>query len=209
MSNNSSNLTELGLNVEGDLREQPCGIEGYEDKTWHDYFVEQTDLALQSTVALASEAKKAGLTVDNFPEIAESIEQYITSIDTYATQYGLTKEQLIETNYGGLCTEESIRSALERVFLAQAYMGQKLGSYEFSDEEIQAFYDENKRSLDTVSYRVMIFSDATSSDTTAESESSSSESSEAQDSEASGSSEVSEAQDELAGLTAQEKRKRC
>lgn len=146
-SNNSSNLTALGLDIEGDLRTQPCGVEGYEEKNWHEYFVDQTNLALQSTVALAAEAKKEGISVDTTPSVQESIDNYMASLETYATQYGITTEQLIETNYGGLCTEEGIRAALERVFLAQAYMGQKLDSYEFSDDEIQAFYDENKRSL--------------------------------------------------------------
>lgn len=124
----------------------------------------------------------------------------MASLETYATQYGITTEQLIETNYGGLCTEEGIRAALERVFLAQAYMGQKLDSYEFSDDEIQAFYDENKRSLDTVSYRVMLFSDATSSST--EESSSSSDSSTTEESQES--SDASE-ESQVPNLTAKEK----
>ena len=66
-SNNSSNLTTLGLDIEGDLRTQSCGVEGYEGKNWHEYFVDQTNLALQSTVALAAEAKKKELALRQLP----------------------------------------------------------------------------------------------------------------------------------------------
>ena len=206
-SNNSSNLTTLGLDIEGDLRTQSCGVEGYEGKSWHEYFVDQTNLALQSTVALAAEAKKEGISIETTPSVQESIDNYMASLESYATQYGITTEQLIETNYGGLCTEEGIRAALERVFLAQAYMSQKLDSYEFSGDEIQAFYDENKRSLDTVSYRVMLFSDATSSSTD-ESSSSSASSSTEESQESSDTSEESQAQDGVSNLTAKEKAER-
>ena len=142
----SSVLPYLGLDTTKSFASQQ-----YNDTmTWQDYFDQMTiDFLLESTV-LADDAK-----ANNFNHDVEAdYKDYLASIEEGAKEASLSKAQYIKSLFGTYATEANLKSIMQEYLLGQAYYEQLLIDNEPSEEDITAYYEENKKDYDTVDYRI-------------------------------------------------------
>lgn len=132
-----------------------------------DSFVTSALSGIQQTYSLYDEAQKAGYTLTE--EDRQAIEQTISYYAAYAQMsgYGST-DSFIAANFGKGCSEETYRAWMEKQYIAQGYAQQQLDSYTYTDEELQAYYDENSNDFDLVTYRTFFISSTAAEDQTEE-----------------------------------------
>ncbi len=106
--------------------------------TWFDAILIDTMASVEGTLALAEEAKAAGI------ELSEQEHKYIEDSLQYATDYYLDDG----------VTEEDITKAMELSILAQKYTTHLANGMEYTDEELDIYYEENENDFKSVDYRV-------------------------------------------------------
>ena len=134
------------------LPDLPEGID--ENSSWKDYF---KALAIQNMVevtALYNEAEKAGYELSE--EDAAEIDEVIASFDTAAQNYGLRNAKaFVSFYYGKGNTVESVRELLTRGYIASGYAQEKFESFEYTQEELDAYYNEHADELDAFTFSYM------------------------------------------------------
>ena len=139
-------LNYMGLDLTQDLSTQYYT----EDMTWQDYFDEQALMQLQQVYALEDEAKANGFEYDAAADAAAFEE----SVKTYAASAGYTTGNYLKASYGDYATMKEIKTFVERDSYSGAYYDKIYAEEEVTDEEITAYYEENKGSYDSVDYLV-------------------------------------------------------
>lgn len=131
-----------------------------DDMTWADYFIDQAQATAKQAEILCAAAKDAGFTLSE--EDAASIDSQIEYLESYAPSMGYAslKSYLI-TYYGKGCNEASYRDYLETRYIASAYANEKFDSFTYADDQLGEYYEENKDTLDTVTYRAFAVAAAT------------------------------------------------
>ena len=113
-----------------------------EDLTWEEYFINDAlmaykqyctlnDLAAAEGFELSEDAQK---TLENLPE---------ELLKTAQAMGFETVEEYLQANYGGGATVESYSDYLKHHFVVQEYTAKLQESFDFSDEEIEKYYDEH------------------------------------------------------------------
>ena len=161
ISANSYFLPYMGLDTTKDFEDQP--YYGSESMTWKDSFDEMTVSRIQEVKALADEATANGFTYDE----AAEYESFNANLKTSAAGAGLSEREYYKEVYGEYATAARVEEFVKETLLASAYYDKLTEDYAPSQEEIDAYYGENKNNYDTVSYRSYAFNLA---DVTSESE---------------------------------------
>lgn len=151
----TSGGSSSGLNSSVSLKEQTCAISGYTDMTWAQYFVNSTESYCQELYSIVSEAEAEGYEMsqaekDSFAQQAETFRE---SVKSDAEANNQSEEKTLATLYGDDVTYEDIESINERIAYYSSYLTSKTVK-DYSDEEIAAYYNENKNEIDTVTLRV-------------------------------------------------------
>ncbi|MDD2457164.1 MAG: peptidylprolyl isomerase [Eubacteriales bacterium] len=131
----------------------PSTVEGFD--TYKDMLVDSAAQMVQENVMLADEASKAGLALDDSDQ--QKITDFYETLQQQADASQMTMTNFMAQYFGKGATTESLRPAFERLLLAQKYAAQKQESFEFSDAELKAYYDEHRDEYDKVSYRAFTF----------------------------------------------------
>lgn len=122
-----------------------------EDASWQDYFEAVAIENMVEVTALYDSAVKEGYTLSE--EDAASVEEAVASFDTAASSYGLRDgAAFVSFYYGKGNTIDSVRSLMERGYIASAYAQDKYDSFEYTSDELNAYYDEHKDELDAFSF---------------------------------------------------------
>ncbi len=102
--------------------------------------------------ALYDEAEKNGFTLSEAQQTAVDTE--VSNLDIFA-QYSNAPnaEAYLTAMYGTGCNVKSYREYAELRTIGELYTQRYQNALEYSADEIQQYYDENRLSLDTVSYR--------------------------------------------------------
>lgn len=139
------------------LSNQTCSID--KDKTWAEYFCEQTLDSLKEKYAIMDAAAAEGFVLsdedkaemeDSIKELRESVKKAgYSSLNKYTTTAFKT-------------SEKNFLKYTEENTLISKYYKDKLDSFVYSDEEIQKYYEENKKSFDNVDYRYYLITYTTS-----------------------------------------------
>ncbi|MCD7948530.1 MAG: peptidyl-prolyl cis-trans isomerase [Oscillospiraceae bacterium] len=135
-------------------------------ETYEDYFRTTSLSALQDMTALCDAATAAGYTLSEDGQA--SIDSTFDSIDSVCIQYGITRKSYFIQSYGKYMTESVFRNMLTKATLASEYEALHADEYSYdsyTDEQIQAYYDENAATLDSYTYRTMFISGSVSSTT--------------------------------------------
>lgn len=128
-----------------------------EDASWKDYFEAVAIENMVEITALYDSAVKEGYTLSE--EDAASIEEAVASFDTAAESYGLRNgEAFVSFYYGKGNTIESVSALMERGYIASAYAQDKYDSFEYTSDELNAYYDEHKDELDVFSFEYYLVS---------------------------------------------------
>lgn len=139
---NSAYVTMFGETV-------PEGLA--EDASWKDYFEAVAIENMVEVTALYDSAVKEGYTLSE--EDAATLDEVVASFSTAATSYGLRDaEAFVSFYYGKGNTVESVRTLMERSYIASDYAQDKFDSFEYTSDELNAYYDEHKDELDAFSF---------------------------------------------------------
>ena len=122
-----------------------------ETKTWHEYVLDYTVNTLKSITGVYEEAIANGFVLPE--EYQTDLDSFSQQLEEIAAKNSMTKEEYIENSYGKGVTEESVRKMTEIQIYCNAYIQDYQGKVTVSDEDIQAYYEANKKDIDTVAMR--------------------------------------------------------
>ena len=165
VSQNSEYLEDMGLDTTADLKTQPS----YEDeeKSWYDYFLENTESQMYEVLSLCEAAKEKGYELDEGDE--KTIKDTLDSIEENADSQNQTVEEYIAETYGSTVKIEDIEDSLRLTTLAGKYYSEYVGDLEFTDSQIEEHFEENKASFLTADYiAYFVSNEATGEETDSE-----------------------------------------
>lgn len=119
-----------------------------ETLTWGDYFQQ---LAVENMIrnkSLLAEAKAEGFAYDT----AEDYARYRESLEQAAAENNATAKSYLKELYGPYATESRLKPYVEETLYVAGYYDELAERQTPSMEEIQAYYDENRSSYDSVDY---------------------------------------------------------
>ncbi len=146
-----SYVSMMGLDTTVDLDEQT--YPGNENMTWKDYFDQSAVEQIQQIKAMADEARENGFEYDS----SEDMASYETEIAAQAESASVTESDYYALMYGDYATPSRIETFVEENLFANAYYNHLVEENQPAEDEIQAYYEENKNSYDTVTYRSFYF----------------------------------------------------
>ena len=117
-------------------------------ETWHDFFLSYAEESLSTLTALYQAAVADGRTLSNeeVQAVDEQLEQYrISAISSGYSGLGT----YLKAAYGPYMTADIYRGMLEMQLLATDYYNDYQEGLTYSEDELDAYYDENSGTLDT------------------------------------------------------------
>lgn len=121
--------------------------------TWKDMFDEMTVEQIKQNKAMVDDAKKTGFTYDATEDYAD----FVSNIEQGAESSGLSVKQYYKDNFGDYATEKNIETFIKESLLAGAYYNELITQNAPAEDEMKAYYEENKQSYDRVNYRSFAF----------------------------------------------------
>lgn len=141
-------LSMFGIDLNGDLSTQM-----YSDTmSWKDFFEQMTIQNIVNNKALRDQAEAAGFTYDASEDYAE----YREKLKEAAEAAGVTEKEYIRQSYGTYATASRIKEYIIQEMEINAFSEKISEEKAPSAEEIQAYYEENADSYDSVDYRLTI-----------------------------------------------------
>lgn len=147
-SQNGYYMSLMGIDLSGDLSRQMYS----ETMTWQDYFEHLAVENIASNKALRDEMKAAGFTYDTTQEY----EDYMESVKEAAAAAGTSEKAYIRSIYGSYATASRLKPFVTEAMQLNAYYEKVCEEKAPSDADIQAYYEQNKDSYDSVDYRLTI-----------------------------------------------------
>lgn len=142
-----SYLSMMGLDTTKSLDSQQYT----DDQTWAQYFQEAAQTSMKEMTALYDDAIKNGFTLSD--EDKTSLDSTITSMQSgYADAGFASADKYLTSVYGKGCTVKLVSSLVEKYYIAQGYSKQKNDSLTYTDDQLKAYYTENKNTLDQYTY---------------------------------------------------------
>ena len=141
-----------------------------ESQTWHDYILEQTLSNLKEIVGICERAEAEGYTLSEKEQNdVATLDQQLVDI---ATENGYSDPlEYLALLYGKTVGIENVKKMTELQILASSFVNYYNEGIEVTEEDITAYYEANKKDIDTVSMRYFfteIYSDAEGSEYTSE-----------------------------------------
>lgn len=131
--------------------------EEYVGQAYHDYFMDNALNSLGEEQILLAAAKEAGFTLseDGKATFDSEMQSLDETLESYLTYYGadMTRTAYLQMVYGKSMSESKYRACLKNAILADEFYDAYFDTLtDYSAEELDAYYQENKDSLDTVTY---------------------------------------------------------
>ena len=158
-------LGTVSFDLSGDLKTQYVDEE--QTQSYHDYFLEQAMDDLTEVAALENAADEAGYTLDEAGKA--EVEENIASNRASAEQSGYPNfAGFLKANFGRFMTVNAYKTCVERQVRTDNFKAAYLDQVEVTQEDIQAYYDENPASLDSFDFRYLFISGSAPSTTDAD-----------------------------------------
>lgn len=145
----SSYLSYFGVDASQDLD----SAEYADGQSWGDYFRDSAVTMLTQTVSMYNHAMEEGYEISD--EVQQQIDDYSASIDEYCENNAMTRDQFLESRYGSGMTDEIFMKHLTMVAVASDYSENYQQNHEYTEEELQSYYDEHKKDINVASYEVL------------------------------------------------------
>lgn len=146
-SSNGQMAVSLGmLDPSKPLSAQPAF--GDPDKTWADLFKEQAVNSAKFTYAAVKAAEAEGIVMDD--DDKELLSTNISTMKDAAKEANYSYKAYVAAIFGPLVTPEVYEQNLADSILASKYSVNFSNGLKFTEDEINAYYEENKNSLDFV-----------------------------------------------------------
>ena len=137
--------------------------EDAEDMTWHEYFMNSAKTSLQYVAGILKDAQANDYTFTD--EMQTELDELISTVKSYAQQAGVSYSAYLKNLYGKNMTTSVFEDVQKETILASHYEQAYLDSLEYTDDEIDAYYAENKDSFDVVDYDYIQFKGTAASTT--------------------------------------------
>ncbi len=122
-----------------------------EDMTWRQYFLDSAVDSMTEIQVLNDAAEAAGFTLSEEDQAA--YESTIHEIEEHWADLGYSSlQQYINLNYGTGVDMDTIRTELYRTYVASAYSQSVHDGYEYSAEDLAAYYAEHADEYDTIRF---------------------------------------------------------
>ena len=135
-------------------------------QTYRDYLYDVAAQNQQNIILLNREAKKEGFAAES---AARKVDEYITSLRTYAKTKNTTADNILKSQYGIGISVRDIKSFMTRELAAQEYTEYlKQTKYSLTEDQMKALYDASPSDYDTVTFNAYLAAaayDATATDT--------------------------------------------
>lgn len=146
------------MDPSGDLTQQFIDPDADEPQSYHDYFLETAKANAAQIAALCDAAEAENFTLSE--ESQKTYDEALTNLDTQIKNTTFaTRGAYLKAVYGRSMTEGVYLKNLKRSLLAQDYQAAKtedIGA-SYTDEELDAYYQENPDTLDTFTYNYAYF----------------------------------------------------
>lgn len=149
----SSSSSSLNLDTTKSLKDQTCSLDT--TKTWAEYFTEETLKACQEILAGVIAAENAGITADE--TVQQKVQSSLDSITSAAQSAGQSETEYLEELYGKDITMDDMKRVFERYELYDLYMQQQQSGVEVTDEQAEAYYQQHRSQIDTLTVRIAAF----------------------------------------------------
>ncbi len=143
----------LGFSTDTPLKDQlstNSGIDGY---TWHDSFVDMTKSQINDMLILCEAAKERGIELDD--EDKKNIDAEVEAYKEIADSQNMSVKKFLKTYFGEYVTVDDIRSCMELQILADKAEEAMLADFEYTDEELEKYCQDNKKSFYFSDYRTI------------------------------------------------------
>ena len=144
----------VGLDTAASLKKQECSMDA-SFETWFDYLLASASNEAEQLLALCELAKAAGIELDD--EDKALTDDAVNDLKTYAEENGYDLDSYIKLMYGESVDEATMRHMLDLSTLSAKYVEAVLSEVDLSDAALEAAYQENKSSYETVDYVVFGF----------------------------------------------------
>lgn len=134
----------FGLDTSKSLKSQNYS----DDMTWDEYFKEEAIKNMKYIHAVLAKAEAEGMTLED--EELETFETAVENTKSTASQYGYSYKAYLNVVYGSGMTPDIYESSVKDQLLVSKYAAAYSETLTFTDEEIQAYYDEHKNEYDLV-----------------------------------------------------------
>lgn len=153
----------FGLDTSKPLKDQAYS----EDQSWDEFFKEQAVDNMRLVHAAKTAAKEEGIVLDG--EELEAYNENLEAFKSAAAQQGYSYKAYLTAIYGPTMTPSIYEACSQDSFLASKYSSEySEKNFVYSDEEIQAYYEENKNTYDLVDGGYVTVSGAPEAKTDAE-----------------------------------------
>lgn len=126
-----------------------------DELTWHQYVLDYTVDTLVDLTGLYEAAVAEGFVLpEEYQTDLDGIEEQLTEV---ATENDMTIEEYIAFIYSEGITLETIYKMTEFRYIAGAYLEEYEADIVVTDEDIDAYYQANKNTIDTVDFRYYSF----------------------------------------------------
>ena len=159
-----ANYGYYDLDTTADFATQYTKDDDGNEISWLDFFEQQTKERLKLNIYYYEQGVKAGIELTE--DQKSNIDQQISSLETTAAQSGQSINEYISENYGAYCGEATLRKFLEQYYIAGTYYYQSQIINRPSEEDVNAYFEENKDNYKSVSYAMIETAYDTTDDTT-------------------------------------------
>lgn len=125
-------------------------------KTWAEWFMDSTVQELHQTLCLYNEAVKNNIAVTDEMKSVKT-ERY-EEIDALCEEYNISRSQYFSTSYMNGFNEKDFERLLDIGLLAEEQREAVVDKYVYTDEQLEEYYEENKKTFDRYTYRSKAFS---------------------------------------------------
>lgn len=140
-------MSMMGLDTSANLETQM-----YSDTlTWKDFFDQLTVENMINQKAMLAQAEAEGFTADTDAEFAN----FEKTLAEAAKTAGVSEKEYIQQAYGPYATMDRISEYVKDSIMTSTYYDSVAEQKAPSEEEIQAYYEENKDTYDSVDYRLV------------------------------------------------------
>ncbi|MCR5682844.1 MAG: peptidyl-prolyl cis-trans isomerase [Clostridiales bacterium] len=144
-----SYFSYLGIQTGTSLKSQACSFLS-DGGSWFDYFMSNTESYVANMLELCEGAHEAGITLDADDKAA--IEENIDALEETAKAYGYNAKTYLLMTMSNPVSVGDVRKCMELNALAQKYYNSYMDSLSYTDEQIEAYYNENASTFEGVDY---------------------------------------------------------
>ncbi len=122
-----------------------------EGQSWRDFFLESAVNTMAQVQMLNDQAQEAGFTLSDEDQAA--YEEEMEALETSWQSLGYSnQQQFINMTYGKGVDMDMLRTEIYRTYVASAWSDQQFNSYEYTPEELDAYYADHADEYDVMSF---------------------------------------------------------